>query len=233
MLGGLGWGTIAIIAIVVISTILPVWFGWRMLKSAGIFGNLAFRDAPIGIGTITAVQRTGMMVNYQPQLQINMTAQTADGHIFDSTARQVVDLVQLSSIVPGAALPVRYLPGRTDLVEIDRSGDSAQAQAVLNEVRKRSGLVTDHELDIATRGVPTNAVVTAVRPTGQIVHGNPRMSIMLMVNRPDGSAYETTVEKIIPAQLVGYIQVGRVIDVHFLPGYEMDVVLSLPANQRS
>jgi hypothetical protein len=62
--------------------------------------------APIGIGTVVAVSRTGLTVNDQPQLDIELDVDTPDGR---STARLLVDLTELSAVRPGVIVPVRYL----------------------------------------------------------------------------------------------------------------------------
>jgi len=192
--------------------------------------SAAMRDAPIGIGTITSVRRTGLSVNDQPQLAIGLTVRTADGQAFDSVATQLVDLTELAVVVPGAVLPVRYVPGRPDKVEIDQSGDQAAIQAVHDQVMVRAGLTSRRSLDIAARGIEAQAVVAAVRPTGRITGGNPEMAITFIVTRPDGSTYETTVEKFLAANLIGHVQTGRVVTVLYLPGDEHEVVMRLPAN---
>lgn len=209
-------------------------FTMLMLVSAAVAvrgtNSRAMRDAPIGIGTVTGTRRTGLAVNDRPQLLISLTVRTADGGCFDSVAKKFVDLTELSAVAPGVVLPVRYRPGHTSRVEIDRSGDTAAIQAVYNQVLIRQGPSSERSIDIATRGVRAQAVVAGVRPTGRILQGNPEMSISLLVNRPDGTSYETTVEKIVAANLVGHLQVGRVVTGHYLPGNENEVALQLPAN---
>jgi len=217
--------------------IVVMTVGWPLLSVVGLFGSLrlrgnsaAMRSAELGIGTITGVRRTGLTVNDQPQLAISLTVRTKFGQTFDSVAKQLVDLTELSILVPGAVLPVRYRPDHPEEVEIDHSGDQTAIQEVHNQVLIRAGLSTPRSIDIAARGTRAEAVVSAVRPTGQIVHGNPQLALTLLVNRPDGTNYETTVEKVIAANLIGHLQVGRVVTAFYLPGDEREVALQLPVN---
>lgn len=218
---------IPIVAVSVFFMSLPMVIVASALRGTN---SRAMRNAPIGIGTVTGTKRTGLAVNGQPQLLISLTVRTADGGCFESVAKQFVDLTELSSVAPGVVLPVRYRPGRTEMVQIDRSGDTAAIQAVYHQVQIRAGLTSQRSIDIATRGVTAQAVVAATRPTGRIVQGNPEMSLSLMVSRPDGSSYETTVTKVVAANLVGHLQVGRVVTCHYLPGAEHEVALQLAAN---
>ena len=48
-------------------------------------------------------------MNDQPQLEIQLRVDTADGRTFPATMREVVDLTDLSAVQPNAILPVRYL----------------------------------------------------------------------------------------------------------------------------
>ncbi|KAA2261587.1 hypothetical protein F0L68_16035 [Solihabitans fulvus] len=176
------------------------------------------------------MRRTGLSVNDQPQLAISMTVRTPDGQSFESVATQIVDLTELSVLAPGTVLPVRYLPGRTDRVEIDKSGDQALIQAAHNQVLIRSGLSTERSIDVANRGIRTEAVVAATRPTGRIVQGNAELALTLLVNRRDSSTYETTVTKVVAARTVGLLQPGRVVTAYYLPEDEHEVTLQLPAN---
>ncbi|AHH97233.1 hypothetical protein BC739_008100 [Kutzneria viridogrisea] len=190
----------------------------------------AFREAPIGVGTITEVRQTGLYINDEPQLALTMTVRTEDGQSFQSVAKQVVPMTDLALVAPGVVLPVRYLPGRTDRVEINKGGDPAAVQAVYDRVMIRAGLSSERAVAIAARGTKSSAVVSAVRATGRIVEGNGELSLTLLVKRPDGSTFEATSEKVIPGNLLGFVQPGRVLTVFYLPASEQEVVLHLPAN---
>lgn len=219
------------VPVVVVSVALPFWVLLGIIGTyTGTRNSAAMRTAPLGIGTITGHQRTNLSVNDRPVMEIGLTVRTPDGQVFDSVAKQAVDLTDMAMIAPGTQLPVRYLPGDTTKVEIDHSGDRAQIQAAQDQIMIRAGLSTPRGLYISTHGVETKAVVAAVRPTGRIVRGNPQLTITLLVNRLDGSSYETTSDKVIAEHLVGLVQVGRVVTAHYLPGDEDDVSIQLPAN---
>lgn len=218
-----------LVPIIAVSFLLPMFLiactPWRVNSN-----SRALRDAPIGIGTVTGVRRTGASINDQPQVVISMTVRTADGQRFDSVAKEIVGIDEVAALAPGIVLPVRYRPGNTALVELDKSADKAAAQAVYDEVRVHSGLTTPRLLEITRRGVRATAVVATARATGRLVDGNPELVLTLLVTRPDGTSFETTVDKVITANLVGHVQVGRVLTVHYLPGEEHEVALQLPAN---
>jgi hypothetical protein len=229
-LGWLGWQlALPIIAL----TVVPIVFaftGEGILQAFTGLNSTEFRDGPVGIATVTAVRQTGLTVNDQPQVRLDLRVEGVDGATFESQAKFIAPLTELGLLRPGVVLPVRYLPGRTDKVEIDRSNDRSVMQNALNEAMIRRGLTTRHKLDIAARGVAAHAVVQSLSVPGEIHEGYAKVDLGLVVTRPDGTTFSTRVEKFVPPAGVGHVQVGRVVQVHYLPGAEDEVVLALPVD---
>jgi hypothetical protein len=99
-----------------------------------------FLGAPIGIGTVTGVSRTGRSVNDQPELAVQLRVDTADGRSFPATARQVVEVTDLAAVRPDAMLPVRYLSdGRVTLAT---DAPAHELQAALDRVHVAKGWLT-------------------------------------------------------------------------------------------
>ncbi|NUP35230.1 MAG: hypothetical protein HOU01_26515 [Streptomycetaceae bacterium] len=189
-----------------------------------------FRDGLVGIGTVTALEQTGVTVNDQPQLRIALSVEGVDGVTFESRAKMIVPLAELAMLRPGLVVPVRYVPGRTDKVEIDRSDDMAAAQHAMDEIMVRKGLTTRTKLDIGARGIKTQAVVQALAVTGDIRHGHAKAELELVVTRPDGTTFPAPVTTYLPPRSTGAVQVGRVVEARYLPGDEHEVVIALPVN---
>ncbi|MCP2276549.1 hypothetical protein [Nocardia amikacinitolerans] len=189
-----------------------------------------FRGGLLGIGTVKSFRQTGLTVNDQPQIRIEFSVEGVDGKVFDSAAKMIVPLTELALLRPGVVLPVRYLPDRTDKVEVDLSGDSVEAQRVMNESMIRKGFTTKAKLDIAARGIAAQAVVQSLSVPGEIRDGYSKVVIGLAVTRPDGSTFRTGAEKFLPPASVGNVQVGRIVQVHYLPENEQEVVIAIPVN---
>ncbi|MQY20498.1 hypothetical protein [Nocardia macrotermitis] len=234
----LGWVDWQMALPILALTFVPIVFAFTSTGMTEAFTGLGqvltgrnsteFRDAPVGIATVTAVRQTGVSVNDQPQVHLDLTVEDAAGHTFASQAKIIVPLIELALMRPGVVLPVRYLPGRTDKVEIDRSGDQAAAQHAWNETMIRRGFTTPAKLDIAARGIPAQAVVQSLSVPGEIRDGFTRIALILAVTRPDGTTFTTNTEKFLPPTSIDLVQIGRIVQVHYLPGAEQDVVLSLP-----
>ncbi|MFC6011471.1 hypothetical protein [Nocardia lasii] len=218
---------------IVALTIIPMVFaftGEGIVEAFTGRNSGEFRHAEVGIGTITSFRQTGVSVNDQPQIKIAFRVEGSDGKVFDSHAKMIVPLTELALLQPGVVLPVRYIPGRTDRVEVDRSGDSNAVQRAMNESLIRKGITTRGKLDIADRGLTAQAVVRGIDVTGRIRGGYTEVVLALVVTRPDGSTFETRAEKYLPPTAFGHVQLGRIVQVHYLPGSEHEVVIALPVN---
>lgn len=190
-----------------------------------------FEGAPIAMGTVVSVSRTGLTVNDQPQLDILLDVDTMDGQSFRGTARTIVDLTELGALSPGAILPVRYRPGSTDgQVAIAADAPQAEMQAALDRVRVAKGLVTPRQLQIAEQGTETRAVVLAISPTGELRGDRAVMDLKLRVTRPDGSVFDLDQQKPIDASAIPQLQPGMVVRVRYLPHDESEAVVLTSLN---
>jgi hypothetical protein len=183
----------------------------------------AFQGAPIGMGTVVSVSRTGLSVNDQPQLDIQLDVDTPNGLSFRGTARQIVDLTELGSIHPGALLPVRYLPDGQVTLAID--GSQEELQTALNRVQLAKGLVTPKQLHIAEHGVAAQAVVLSMAPTGEVRSGRSVVTLSLRVTRPDRTMFDLTQQKALPPSAIPQMQPGSAVRVKYLPQDETEVTI--------
>jgi hypothetical protein len=222
--GGLtgDWLNDWLIGLVVLLLIMPFSFRGG-LRAA--FGGVPkeFRDAPIGFGTVTGVTRTGLVVNDQPQLDIRLQVDTAEGRSFPATARQVVDLADLSAVQPDAILPVRYLPDNRVVLATD--APAHELQAALDRVHVAKGWLTPKQLRITEDGVDASAVVLGMTPTGHTTDGRSELRLEMRVARPDGTTFDVTQDKKLPPASIPQVQPGMVLRVKYLPHDESDVAV--------
>jgi hypothetical protein len=220
--GGLAgdWGNDYLIALVVVLVLLVPLV--RRDRATGTVPK-EFDGAPIGIGTVTGVTRTGRSVNGQPELDIHLRVDTSDGRTFPATARHVVDLTDLTAVQPNAILPVRYLSdGR---VALATDAPTHELQAALDRVHVAKGWLTPKQLRITEYGVTASAVVVSTTPTGHHEDGRSEVRVRLLVTRPDGTTFELTQDKKLPPTSIAQIQPGMVVRVKYLPHDESDVAV--------
>jgi len=223
--GGLAgdWLSSWLVVLAVLVLLMP--FSLIPRRLAGVLGGVPkeFLGAPIGIGTVTGVARTGLSVNDQPQLEIQLRVDTADGRTFPATVRQIVDLTDLAAVQPNAILPVRYLAdGR---VALATDAPTHELQAALDRVHVAKGWLTPKQLRITEYGIDASAVVVSMTPTGHTEDGRSELRLRLLVTRPDGSTFELAQDKKLPPTSVGQVQPGMVVRVKYLPHDESDVAV--------
>jgi hypothetical protein len=212
-----------VIVVSVVSFVLPWFFAFR-----GRGSSRSLRGAPIGIGTVVSVRRTGLTINDQPQLELQLDVDTPDGHRFRGAARAIVDLTELGMVTPGATLPVRYRDGK---VALATDAPQAELQSVMNLIQLAKGHIDARSLHIAEHGVDARAVVLAMHPTGEIRADRAVLAMSLRVTRQDGGTFDVTTEKAVPPALVPRVQPGSVLTVKYLPGDETTVALAMRLHQ--
>jgi hypothetical protein len=63
-----------------------------------------------GLATVVAVRDTGVMVDENPQAELDLQVAVAGLEPYDVTHRQVISRVAIGSFWPGAKVPVRVDP---------------------------------------------------------------------------------------------------------------------------
>lgn len=201
-----------------------------MLENSGSGGKVParYRDAPIGMGTVVSLARTGLEVNDRPQLLIILDVDTQDGRTFRAEAKQLVDLTEMAMVQPGRMLPVRYLPGDSRVV-LATDAAPGELQDVLDRIRLAKGLVTPRQMQISQQGLESRAVVLSMTPTGEIRDGRAVASLGMRVTRQDGSSFDVVQEKALSPELVAAAQPGAVVRVRYLAHDESEVVILVAA----
>jgi hypothetical protein len=218
----------------VVFVLLGVFFGTATLLLIGSTILSAFsghskklKHGPLVFGTIVSVNRTGMLVNHQPQVDITVQFSIIDGQPLTGSDRRVVPLTELAQIQPGAMVPLRYNPEKPAEIMIDTQTDQATLQEGYNQWRVRQGLATQESMDIAKQGVRAHGVILAMQPTGRIVQGHAEIRFEIKVTRPNGSMFEAECTKVWESQHVPKVQPGCVVDIYYMPYNEQKVTMGV------
>lgn len=196
---------------------------WRAFRPPA-HTTRAFRDAPVGVGRLLEARATGTSINDQPEMELVLDVEAADGRIIRGALRTIIDPGSLGQLVPGATIPVLYREDGRLALAPDASVE--QLQSSLYAARLARGELTSDQVRVATEGTDAQAVVTAMAPTGEIVGGAAVLRITLQVTRPDGSTFQAIREMPTPASSVNDLQIGRVVAVRYLLGDESYVAIS-------
>ena len=118
-----------------------------------------------------------------------------------------------AALRPGVVLAVRFDPARP--FECTLADDMTAARAAFDTMLIRKGLTTADKLDLIRRGVKSHAVVTAMKPTGQICEDYRQVELDVIVNRPEGGQFPAHEVTFIPTTSVGKVEPGSIIDTYY------------------
>jgi hypothetical protein len=71
---------------------------------------------------IVSVQQTGVMVNYQPQVAMQLEVHAPDGTTYHAQTRAVIPMVNIPQFQPGVEVPIKIHPTDPTKVVLDTGG---------------------------------------------------------------------------------------------------------------
>jgi hypothetical protein len=100
--------------------------GYMVNRGAGSTDNV-LASGVSGTATLTSVTQTGMYLNDQPRIKMDMLVQLPGQVPYAAEHSEFVPLILLSRVQPGATLPVKVNPAEPGKVVIDWQGSSSMA----------------------------------------------------------------------------------------------------------
>lgn len=181
----------------------------------------SYVDMPLAVGVVASVRATGLTVNNEPHVAIELEVLTPEGDRFPAQARHVVRRNEIGTLVEGVRLPVHHRPGATDgFVTIAAAIDDTAAQELSQRIDLSAGLLTEAQFHVLAHGFAAEAVVMRTEPTGVVEDGAVELELALSF---DGG--EVVVRQRVPQRAIAAVQVGSVVTVRYLPGAEPAVVV--------
>lgn len=211
---------LAIAAGVGVTALLATWFAFR----APAHERREFRDAPLGVGSLVSARATGTSINDQPEVELTFDVETPDGRIIRGTARTIINQAELAQLSPGTTIPVRYRDDGRFAVAPDAPAEELEKSLYASRLAR--GVLTARQVDVATRGTETSAVIMSMQPTGEISEGQAILHLELRVTRPDGTAFDAVRDTPAPVAALADLQPGSVVQVRYLPDDESYVAIS-------
>jgi hypothetical protein len=181
-----------------------IWRAMKMMK--GQAGHTALKTQGLPApATVVAVAQTGMMVNYNPQIRVQLQVHPPDGAPYEAVVTTVVPQVQAGSFLPGTLLHVRYDPNDRSKVavvgsmgEVDVYAPAGGTAPELLPTLQRMLTFEKRSTDLRKAGLQMEGVIRAIREVGLYVAGkNPYMSIDIDVEHPHEGRYTATTEGVI------------------------------------
>lgn len=206
--------------IVILAFALPILFVIRRLTKGHVNKSSCTVQT---VGFIRSTQQTGLYVNENPQLLLELDALAEDGTIFQASVRKIIPITEIAGMVPGRAIPIRYNSDDRTRAKWDDHPDEALAQerAARYQCRKHPGdLSFDQRMELLKNGVMKKALLKSFRLTGKEEAGDyeAEAAIQLAGEEQDGHILARTLY--VPDTALEYMIPGRYVDVRVIPGRE-------------
>lgn len=206
--------------IVILAFALPILFVIRRLTKGHVNKSSCTVQT---VGFIRSTQQTGLYVNENPQLLLELDALAEDGTIFQASVRKIIPITEIAGMVPGRAIPIRYNSDDRTRAKWDDHPDEALAQerAARYQCRKHPGdLSFDQRMELLKNGVMKKALLKSFRLTGKEEAGDyeAEAAIQLAGEEQDGHILARTLY--VPDTALEYLIPGRYVDVRVIPGRE-------------
>lgn len=186
---------------------------WRKAYGAKGLGP----SAPIGIGTLLRVERTGMSINDVYVYRLVLDVQTHDGQRFQGALRETFFDHEMAEFKPGSLIPVVYDPSKPHRLELPGEDRQEEAARVLMHLRVQMGLNDPRAPEIAANGVETLGVVMARVPTGQVRQGHTELEVTVRFTRLDGRTVERQKKVWLMPIYLSQLEPGLEVVVQYLP----------------
>lgn len=181
-----------------------------------------------GQATIQGMRQTGVYLNEQPQIELNLQVQTQMHGPYQVTVREYVPLMLLGTLSSGRPLPVKVDPADPQKLVIEWEGamsggmpgmgmgagmpvsppPSADTTQYDPEARK-----AEKERLLAT-GVAGRATVTSARATGEVdSEGRPVYDLMLTIEIPGQQPMQGPARTGVPPERVSELEAGDTVAI--------------------
>lgn len=118
IIAGICASVVATLAFTIGSTVLAIYL---IRKAVGPNRNVLAKGTPAR-AVILSVQQTGGMVNYQPQVMLQLEVHPSYGLPYRVVTKAVIPMINIPQFQPGAEVPVKVHPNDPAKVVLDMYG---------------------------------------------------------------------------------------------------------------
>jgi hypothetical protein len=172
---------------------LGLLFWGRKWSAAAAEADRIKAQGVAGTATITGMRQTGVTLNEQPQVELQLQVTTQMHGPYQATVKEYVPLMMLGTLTSGRPLPVKVDPANPQrvIIEWESAGGMGMPMPGMQPAGAQPGGFTgapvedpaDAKKRLLATGVPGTAKVISSAPTGQTDgEGRPVYSMMLEIN---------------------------------------------------
>jgi citrate lyase gamma subunit len=175
-----------------------------------------------GTARIISVNDTGVTINNNPQVKLNLEVKNSFGQRYNASCRVLVSRINPNAYAAGMEVPVKIDPKNEQNVVLDFTSSAATATAGSNSTMVLETLKADLEKlqqendSINSSGKPARAIIKKYTWLGAYVNGNnPYAELELEVLPENAAAFSGKAKGVIAASSVNKYQPGGEIFVKY------------------
>jgi hypothetical protein len=210
------------VVVVFLPIIVAVYIFIRKALGSSVNAKKILAEGKSATAEIVSVKDTGVTMNDNPMVELELRIKPADEPPFAATTRTLVSRLNPKRYAPGGVTLVKYLPTDKTQVAVDvdakpftRKSDGAPADESVVE------LVTKQQAEcaqISLTGARARATITDIRDTNTLYYlGNEVLALDLEVEPVGESAFRATTIAIVAKESRGKLAKGAVVTVKYNP----------------
>jgi hypothetical protein len=176
-------------AILGVTGLILVWFGLRMRRSAADADRIT-RTGLAGTAQITSLSQTGMSMNDQPQIAMELLVTVPGRAPYQARRQEFVPLILLGRLGSGMPLPVRVDPNDPQRVIVDWQASGTAPLGPTTSAGGQTETLAQVQAALTASGLP------AAAPYATPEQGNYTVDQLRAVVRATGIEGTATIDKV-------------------------------------
>lgn len=226
------WVVVIFVAALLIFLILRnnLRVGRRQKKWDAMKDNPSFTQT---VGFIRGIQRTGLTINDQPQLLIQLDVLDENGTVFQASCKEIIPLEMLFLLTSSMLLPVRYKSSNKESISIDPNPSEEKIYDVIDRyfcLKHPHSSTLEERRALRQYGVKTKALITDLRLTGKEENGDMEAEVTIRITDNQKGDIIAKRTMYLTNRMLESIIVGKYVDVRILPNSANQFSFILKAN---
>lgn len=202
---------------------LGLLFWGRKWRKAAVEADRIRTQGVAGTATITGMRQTGVTLNEQPQVELQLSVTTSMHGAYPVTVKEYVPLMMLGTLSSGRPLPVKVDPANPQrvIIEWENAGGMGMPMGAMPVAGQVPGLgqapagdPADVKKRLLAEGVSGTAKVLSSVPTGQTdSEGRAVYSMTLQIEVPGHAPMQGPAVVGVPPERAELLEVGDTVPI--------------------
>jgi hypothetical protein len=197
----------------VVGILLLLW-GRRWARGYQEAQRLRVQGVP-GQAQIVGMRQTGVSLNDQPQIELNLSVQTEMQGAYPVTVKEYVPMMMLGALSSGRPLPVKVDPANPQRLVVEwESAMSLPMDTAVDQIPQFPAEANAEKQRILATGIAGTARIVSTAPTGNFDdQGRPIHTMMLVIEIPGREPIQGPAMAGIPPERAEQLEAGDEVPV--------------------